>query len=375
MGDTSALKAQIKGKLELISQEREKEKILLTEIGHALNESDEDSSIDKELMDVVKDITTQITEIEDSMRQVLANEERSMVLSDEHKVLNVELRNLKNKVRVELEELGRNAWEYWQSGQNFDGLEDALGDLIKSRERLDSVENAVSRNETLNANLGGSFLSKGRAFFLAGRQKAVASTMERLFGIVGSRIVESLDMERFQEQSKLIEKTWNTLQSIEARKNEIKERLFLIVEEREQLAGDWENLPGKGNARRRSISLEKILDTKRVSLDNAFFDIGKAWMELPKVNPPNPEVEKLKNNCDEVRNNIHSIEEEKTILKATLEYRNLEGERNNQELNVQVLDAKVKKFQEQLKNAKKQLSKLDKQLDEMKESLPNDLFS
>ena len=170
------------------------------------------------------------------------------------------------------------------------GLGEALEELIAAEERLNTVQTAVSRNERLNENLGGSILSKGRALFLSGRYRTASSSMERLWGTAGAKIYGAVDMDEFKGTA--VEAVAEILKAIDIRKQEIQDRLLHLITEKTNIDADVEKMPGKGSIRRRMAWVEKALRAAVSSLRKR----SEGWERLGWTpERKNPSVRKWKN--------------------------------------------------------------------------------
>lgn len=368
MSNLQVLRIQITTIEGSIAVEKEKEWTVLANLGQAVHDSGGGDDLAETFGDAVVKASEEIRALEDSLRKLFAAEERGAAISDENKALNVELRNLKNKAQDNFDELARRAWDYWKSGRSAVGLGEALEELIAAEERLNTVQTAVSRNERLNENLGGSILSKGRALFLSGRYRTASSSMERLWGTAGAKIYGAVDMDEFKGTA--VEAVAEILKAIDIRKQEIQDRLLHLITEKTNIDADVEKMPGKGSIRRRMAWVEKALRGGRLVLEEAFRGLGEAWLDAGEGEPLSPEVEKHREEWDKVRERVSMLESEKHALEAHCEYREAESAWEKQSVRVQNLDAKAKKLQFQLKEAKKELSALDKSRNKLKESLP-----
>ena len=363
------LESQINKRNSAIVKEKENEAAMLSRLGRAVHSSGGGDGLDSHILNTVLNIQKNGRELKDSLHRLLEIEEQGIAITDEIKKLNVELRNLNNKTQDCMEELARSAWSSWKSGkESIDGLEGALDELIKADEHLNSVEEAVSRNERLVGNLGGAILSKGRALFLASRRRTAASSMDRLWRSVGNEIYSTVDAKEFQGTS--VEAAFDALTKIDARKREIEKNLLEFATTKEDLEMNVENMPGKGSLNKRVSWIKKTINEGDATLENAFRDLGVAWLESEEQEALSPDVDKYRLECIAVRERIQNFEREIQAFESHCKFLELESDRDKQKVVVSNLEAKVKKLQSQLKDAKKAMTDSAKKTDKLKESLP-----
>ncbi len=368
MVNLQMLEAQINKRNSAIVKEKDRELTMLARLGRAVHSSGGGDGLDSHVLNAVLNIQNDGRELEDSLRRLLEIEEQGIAVTDEIKKLNVELRNLNNKTQDCMEALARSAWSSWKSGkESINGLEDALDELIRADEHLNSVEDAVSRNERLVGNLGGAILSKGRALFLAGRRRTAASSIDRLWRSVGNEIYSAVDGKGFQGTS--VEAAFEAIAKIDARKQEIEKNLLAFAATKEGLEADVENMPGKGSLNKRVSWIRKAINEGAAALENAFRDLGAAWLESEEKEALSPDVDKYRRECIAVREQLQNFETEIHIFESHCKLLELESDRDKQEIVVGNLEAKVKKLQSQFKDAKKAMTDSVKKIDKLKESL------
>ncbi len=367
MNSLQSLKIQIMNIEASIAAEKEKEWSVLTNLGQAVYDSEARKTLPEELIHPVDMATNKINTLEDSLRQLLETEELSTTLSEEKQSLNVELRNLRNKTQSSLEEFAKSAWEYWKTAQEPEELGEALKEIIKADDRIRAVDDATSRNAQLNGNWGGSILSRGRALFLSGRRRTASTVMERLWGVVGRGIYENVDGQIFSNTS--VETSAEALKAIEVRKLEIQDSLLQLAAKNEDREAKLERLPGKGSLRNRINIIEKMLKDDRSSLNEAFNNLGAAWLNTDVDDEFIELGGNYKKDWDEIRDTIKNLEETKNSLDVHCRYQEAETAWSKQVVRVENIDARLKKLQVQLKTARKELTALDKKRTKLKESL------
>ena len=370
MSDRKELTGKITVRDEAIAAEREQEIIVFANLGQSVFDSElaEDKFLDKQKNAIVG-ITGRIRDLEESLRRLLADDEKRSALQEEKKSLNVELRNIKNKEEPLFEELGRSTWELWKSGRIIDErMEEALDDLVKAELRLQAAEDAMFRNEKDSGSKAVSIISRGKAFFLAGRRKTASAALDRLWGHAGRKLREMIIPEAFTDTPAAVSSS--TLSALSRRRDEITERVKALTGETEVLDSTLEELPGKGGVHRRVAWIENALDKKRIELDDAFRNLGEAWLGNTSGKSVPAAVENRRNEWTAINKRIGVLEEERKAFSAHREYSEFKALRDKKAIQVSKLEDEVKSRQAELKSLKKEMLTVEKNLSVQKESLP-----
>lgn len=363
MNDIKKMTVEIEARDESITFEVDQENIVLANLGQALHDSGTTDS------GSVAGILVEIQNLEDALRQILADDERRIAIQEELKSLKVELRNTNNKENQVLEELGRRSWDLWKSGRQVDEkMEEALDDLIKAEERLNAAEDALSRNENDIGGKSVKILAKGKAFLLAGRKKNATAALDRLWGKAGANIQDLVDLEKFIDTP--VSSVVVTLKALNARREEIIERESTLSADTELLDKALEEMPGKGGGRKRISWIEDALETKRGELDYAFQDLGREWVDGSKSEPINKDVDLRHKEWIKINQQIGKLDGERKAFQAHKAYLESTSERDNKARHVERLDKEIKSRQTELKDLKKELSAVEKKLASQKEGLP-----
>ena len=369
MSDRKALIGRITARDEAIDTEREQEGIVLANLGQSVFDSRlaEGKPLEK-YKNVVVGITGEIRDLEDTLRRLLADDEKRSAIQEEKKSLNVELRNMKNKEEPLLEELGRSAWELWKSGRQIDEkMEEALDNLVKAELRLHAAEDAMFRNENDTGSKAVSILSRGKALVLAGRRKTASAVLDRHWGRAGRNLREIMPPEAFADTPAAV--SFSTLKALSKRRNDIAERVKAIADETKALDAMLEDLPGKGGVSKRVTWIENALDKKRAELDDAFSDLGESWIGNTNGKSVDASVEKIKNEWTAINKRIGVLEDEQKILSAHSDYLESESLRDQKASQISRLEEEIKSRQAALKDLKKELAAIEKNLAAQKESL------
>lgn len=368
MSDITTIETRMKALNDTIAAERKREWVVMANLGQAVRELgiSEDGPL-AEAGKNVDQISSEIRDLEDSFRNLHQGEEKRNEIHEERKALNVELRNIKNKEEQTLEDLGRVSWDQWKSGKQVGiGMEEALDVLIRAERRVRSVEDEVFRN---NAEVGNtpSIIKKSKALFLAGRKRTAAAAFDRLWGKAGAAVWEKVSVQTLSEGPTATPSA--VLQAMDERKEEIRLRTASMETEEKALDEAMDVLPGKGGVKKRSSWIENALETHRIMLDDAFRDLGEAWLEnLPKV-IPGGDVSERKKEHDEILTGIEKLLEEKRGFENHLEYLEILDRRDSLVKKTAGLDADIKAKQAELKGLKKKLSGMEKDLEKRRENL------
>lgn len=370
MNDRKVLTGRIAARDEAVNAEREQEGIVLANLGQSVFDCGlpELKSLD-EFVKTVVTVTDEIRELEDSLRQMLADGEKRSVILEEQKSLKVELRNMKNKEEHLFDELGKCAWDLWKSGRLIDDkMEKALDVLVKAEFRLNTAEDAMHRNENDEGGKASVLFAKGKAFLLAGRRNTASTALDRLLGRAGRNIYEMIPSEAFTDTPAAVSSS--TLKALGDRRNEIAEREKDLAGEITALDAAIEDMPGKGGVKRREGWIEDALETRQIKLDDAFQNLGKAWLGNSRGKSTDIQVEKCRKEWSAINSRISIIEDEQRALTAYRDVLESELLRDQKAVQVSKLAAELKNQQTVLKDLKKDLALLEKNLTARKESLP-----
>lgn len=363
MNDIKKLSVEIDARDETIAFEVDQENIILANLGQALHESGTADA------GTVSGTLEEIRNLEDALRQILADDEKRTAITEEQKSLKVESRNLKNKESQLQEELARSAWDLWKSGRQVDvKMEEALDDLIKADERLNAAEDALYRNENDTGSKAANILSKGRALLLAGKKKNASAALDRLWGKAGSKIQDLVDLGKFADTPASTVAV--TLKALNDRRVEIGGRESILTADIEVLDNDLEKMPGKGGVRKRISWIEDSLQTKRGELDYAFQDLGRDWLNSGNPGPVNKDVDLRRKEWIEINQRIEILDQERKAFQAHKSYLESMSERDAKARQAEKLDKEVKSRQTELKDLKKELSVIEKKMAALKEGLP-----
>lgn len=368
MNDLKKLDKRIAGKKDAIASERENEDVILANLGQELYEANFPKLPAETLEDVTR-ISGEIRDVENSLRRILADNEKRTELEEEKKFLKVELRNMKNRKESALEELGRTTWDLWKSSRQFgDEMESALEDLIKAEKRLHEAEDAAYRMEGGNKGRTATLFSRGKALLLAGRKKNASVNFERLWGKAGLIIFDSISAETFTDTPAAVPMA--SLKALQDRGKEIEGRLEAISAEFEALDSSLEDMPGKGGAKKRVSHIESLLELHRNELDEAYRELGRSWTEMKPGTSVSAELKARRNELEAAENRIAGLEADISALKVHQEYLIAESDRDVKAEKTAALEETVKKQQAALKAAKKELASAEKACLALKESLP-----
>jgi hypothetical protein len=368
MNDLKKLDRRVAGKEDAIASERENEDVILANLGQELYEANL-TKLPSDPLEEVRRLSGEIRDAENSLRRILADNEKRTGLQEEKKSLNVELRNIKNREESTLEELGRAAWDLWKSSHQFgDEMEFALEDLIKTEKRLHEAEDAVYRYEGENKGRTAALFSRGKALFWAGRKKTASVTLERLWGKAGRSIFGTMSAEAFSDTPAALPMA--TLKALQDRGKEIEDRLEAISAEYEALDASLEDMPGKGGAKKRVSYIESLLEQNRNALDDAYRELGRSWTDMKPASSESVELKARRKELDAAENRIAALEADISALKAHKEYLIAEADRDAKAKKAASLEETVKEQQAVLKAAKKELASAEKACLALKESLP-----
>ncbi len=370
MDERKKLKKGILTRDEAIAAEREQETIILANLGQSVYDSGlvEKKSLKKHHEPVGK-ISDEIHNLEDSLRRLLADDDKRNAFQEETKTLKVELRNIKNKEEPLFEELGRTSWELWNSGRSIhEGFKEALEDLVKAEVRLHAAEDAVIRTEQDTGSKAARLLIKGKALLMAGRRKTASTALDRLWGRAGEKLIKDIPAESFTNTPAALPSS--SLEALRKRREEISLRESELKDESSVLDAALEEMPGKGGVKRRVIWIETRLETIHNNLDDAFRTLGKAWVDQSGKKSTDALVEKWKKEWTEVNKRISVLEAEQNALSAHMEFLESEEARDTKAGQVGKLEEEVKSRQSVLKGLKKELSAMEKKLADEKEKLP-----
>ncbi len=370
MDERKKLKKGILIRDEFIAAEREQEAIILANLGQSVYNS---GSADKKPLNKyqkpIGEISDEIHNLEDSLRRLLADDEKRTVAREETKALKVELRNIKNKEEPLFEELGRSSWELWKSGRSVhENFEEALDDLIKAELRLHAAEDAVIRTEQDSGSKAAKLLIKGKALLLAGRRKTASTTLDRMWGRAGEKLFKVIPAASFSNTPAALPSS--SLEALSKRRDEISRRESELNDEVSAMDRALEDMPGKGGVKRRVSWIETRLETINNNLDDAFRTLGKVWVDQSGKKSSDAVVEKWKKELAEVNKRISVLEVEQNTISAHMEFLEAEEERDAKAGQVSKLEEEVKSRQSVLKGLKKELSAMEKKLADEREKLP-----
>ncbi|MDF1566677.1 MAG: hypothetical protein P1P77_01515 [Spirochaetaceae bacterium] len=368
MNDLKKLDRRIADKEDAIASERENEDVILANLGQELDEANL-PKLPSDTLEEVRRLSGEIRDAENSLRRILADNEKRTELQEEKKSLKVELRSMKNREESALEELGRAAWELWKSSRQFgDEMESALEDLIKTEKRLHEAEDAVYRYEGENKGRTAALFTRGKALLWAGRKKTASVALERLWGKAGLSIFDTMSAEAFTDTPAALPMA--TLKALQDRGKEIDDRLEAISAEFEALEASLEEMPGKGGAKKRVSYIESLLEQNRNTLDDAYRELGRTWIGMKPAASESAELKARRKELEAAENRIAGLEADISALKAHKEYLIAEADRDAKAEKAAVLEETVKEQQTALKAAKKELASAEKACLALKESLP-----
>lgn len=367
--DQKELSKLINAGEESLAVERDNESIILTDLGQALDDAGQSHEAPDGLSAAVDRSAGEIHEHEESLRQILAEDERRKERVEESKTLKVEVRNLNSRRENALEDLGRAAWEGWKAGrQNDDSMEEALKDLIHADTKLHDAEVASFRIENEANGSRSSLFAKGKALLLAGRKRNATVSLERLWTKAGLKVLENVPLEPLKESSASVPLA--TILALDTRLEEIRERQVAVSDEMEVIEKSLEDMPGKGNVRKRVSHIEKLIEEARSSLDQAYRELGSGWKDATNRDSVSGEVGRCLKDIDAVSERIAAKETDLNAYRAHSQYLATEAEREKKAKKVHRSEQDIKDLQKQMKLEKKELSSIEKSLAAMAEILP-----
>lgn len=370
MSEKKKMNKEIQIRGDAIAAEREQEVIILANLGQSVFDSGSANGKPlKKQHSAVKKISDDILGLEESLRKLLADDEKRTSLQEEQKALKVELRNIKNKEEPLFEELGRSGWDLWNSGRDIhEGMEEALDDLIKAEVRLHAAEDAVFRTEKETGNKAVRLLTKGKAFLLAGRRKSASTALDRLWIPVGEKLYRGISAEAFSDTSAAV--SFSALDALNQRRDEISDRVIVLTNETDVLDTSLEELPGKGGVKKRMNLIETSLEKKHNQLETVFMELGRLWIDKTDGKPSDAVVEKRKREWVAVNHRISVLEEEQKAFTAHIEYLESEELRMEKAGQITTLEEEIKSRQSTLKVLKKAMTGIEKRQADQKEKLP-----
>jgi hypothetical protein len=303
-------------------------------------------------------LLSEITDLENSLRKLLAEEEKKEELETERKKLLRESRELKQEMNLLYAEMGREAWSLWNSGRFHNKqTESVLDDLIKAEEKIRMAEEAVykERNQLIkdSGNLKSrtrSVINKGRTILLSGRKKTVSANMEKLFLKTGKKIFNSTGCAFFDESSESgnIKKVYDKLKEISKRSEKINSALDAQEMEKRKLTA-------KISVSRHINAVEKELKLKRSALDISYRDLGKYIYGKEK-----PEVKS--DGLNGIFKKIKSLEKKRLEIIGEIESLQKYIDLSEKELSRKSKEAQISKLEEEIKNKQQNLRKLKREL-------------
>jgi len=303
-------------------------------------------------------LLSEITDLENSLRELLSEEEKKEELETERKNLLRESRDLKQEMNLLYAEMGREAWSLWNSGRFHNKqTESVLDDLIKAEEKIRMAEEAVykERNQLIkdSGNLKSrtrSVINKGRTILLSGRKKTVSANMEKLFLKTGKKIFNSTGCVFFDESSESgnIKKVYDKLKEISKRSEKINSALDAQEMEKRKLTA-------KISVSRHINAVEKELKLKRSALDISYRDLGKYIYGKEK-----PEVKS--DGLNGIFKKIKSLEKKRLEIIGEIESLQKYIDLSEKELSRKSKEAQISKLEEEIKNKQQNLRKLKREL-------------
>lgn len=366
MKDFEYFKKRIVEREKAITKEREKEAIVLMDLGQAVHEAGWSDVSEELYSDKAKKAIKAVEDINKEIKLVHENEKRREEIHNERNSLNKELRRLKHKAGDERKEIGRSAWNMWKTGFNIEGLEKALDSLIKAEGRLLSEQDNFQKRHNSESN--GNLITKGMDILSSGKQKTISSTMERLLRRAGEKIYTTVNIDAFEDTS--VAASISALKSIEERIEEIGKLLDSLADEKKQLFNTSEKSLLPSIFRRHIGQLEKDLEVARKQRDNIYKELGQYWLELKSEDLQDADVEKYKSAWNDIYQNICSMENDKTALEAHRDFMEMDKKCSVLESRIGNLEDELNKKQAKLKTEKKELQSLMKDLAARKENLP-----
>ena len=275
----SKFNEQISAKESAIIAEKKTEQMAIASLGQALYEAEaENNTIFPAESELIAGIIQEISELDEIHDKLQANVTSEKQLTEEIKTLEIERKKVKKEIQINLSALGRGAWDYWKFGGSFSKAEEILAQLIKEDARLQDMDNAVSSNRQIASKLGKTFFSKGRNALLSSRRRLIALSMNKLWEPTGKQILTHISLDEFKGTQAEIPA--EELRSLHEKKEKIENRLHEVENENQSLRAELETIPGKGSSSRRLVGIEQELEDKHSSLDNAYRQLGNAWLQL-----------------------------------------------------------------------------------------------
>ena len=369
MNERKKLNRAIHEREESIAAEQERKTVILANLGQSVYDS---KAIAAKALEPyrkkIEAINEKIRELEETLRLLLQTDEKKRAVQEESKSLKVELRNLKNKEELLFEDLGKSSWELWKSGRSIHpAMEEALEGLIKADSRLHAAEDAVLKTEQEASNKSIKLLSRGKALLLAGKKKTASTALDRLWGPAGEKIFQTIPGGSFSDTP--ASDSFSALEALEKRRDEISSRSAALKEEAAALEKELEELAGKNTVKKKVVMIEASLEREHDNLDEAFCNLGKAWLDLPAGKTLPSVVKKRKEEWEAINKKIADLEEERAVFSAHSSLLESEDLRNAKAKQLEKLEEEIKSRQVVLKGLKKELSRLDKEIAKEKEGL------
>ncbi|PIE03992.1 MAG: hypothetical protein CSA76_06600, partial [Spirochaetales bacterium] len=380
MEDRKEIIRAIDEKQAVIAEEQTEEEQLLTVLGEALYNARSGAGTDTDKTGKLNFTEAgrqldEIQKLEKSLGSLRTNEGKRQSLSDESRALKLEARNIKNRLDSLFTDLGKASWEVWKSGTSVpDELRDALADLIKNDSKrraaddksaaADSAEDESANNESADNNTEESgekrrkpwaFLAQGRSFLRNTKRKTAGVIMDWQWGKAGRRVWKTVAPELLANTS--AESVLAGMKKLQARQEAIAGREAALAEQLSSLDSDLAGMPGKGSARKRGGSMERMVESRKKELQGEFLILGRSYVEgnTGALNPENQAVKKALKAWKEVSSRIQKKQEEADILcahKALLE--------SQEEIKIKA--GKISRLEEEVKSRQARIRALKKEL-------------
>ena len=303
-------------------------------------------------------VLSEITDLENTLRELLTEEEKKEELETERKKLLQETRNLKQEMNLLYTDMGREAWTLWNSGRFHNKqTESVLDELIKADEKIRAAEEAVykEKNQLIkeSGNLKNrtiSILNKGRTLLLTGRKKTISANMEKLFLKTGKKIFNSTDCIFLEESSES-----GNIKNIYDKLKEISKRYENANSALDALEAEKRKFTAKISVSRRINAVEKELKLKRAALDISYRDLGEYIYGKEK-----PEVKS--DGLNRIFKEINSLEKKRLEIIGEIEKLQKYIDLSEKENSIKSKEMQISKLEEDIKNKQQNLRKLKREL-------------
>ncbi|MCG8453345.1 MAG: hypothetical protein MI717_09210 [Spirochaetales bacterium] len=369
MNNREGLKKHISLCEDMILAENDRCEDILSNLGQRLFETQwgEDTAPRKSVQESID----RLLEHEESLRNLLADEEQRVALNEERKQLNLESRNLKNQEDPKAEVLGKVLWDMWKSQTLPDArIEESLQELIQAHRRLEHLKQAIKDDESRETSRFQGFWKKGKSLILAGKQRNATAAFDRLWMTAGRQVSDSFATNVFvgtvaEEASQIMD------ESVKERKK-VKARLADIEREMKELETAMESLPGKGPLRRRKNWIEQELEQREYALDEAYRSFARDWLKKSENEKtvPSEAVKRLTEDWNSNQETVESLQERQMAARAHLDYSDTLRARERMAARVADAEHEMKMREASLQNLREELAATDRELLERKANLP-----